>query len=95
MGEVMMLVGGVMLLVSALMLIYILAKSSLSVSESVEPQGDSLYAEALRPVLRLPATLNGFGFWSIVVILYLIVGYGYPIGQFFFIGTHGTPPFGV
>lgn len=93
-GETMMLVGGVMLLVSALMLIYILIKSSIG-DRTVKNLSDSIYAEAMHPVLKLPATLNGFGFWSLIILVYLIVSYGVPIGQFFFMDTHGVPPFGV
>lgn len=92
-GEIGMILGGVLLFASAVLLIYNLIASS--GSEKTTERTDSIYAEALHPVLKLPAVLNGFGFWSIVIAIYLVVSYGYPIFQFFIIGTHGSPTFGV
>ncbi len=92
-GEIGMILGGFILLVSAVLLIYNLIASS--GPEKTTERTDSIYAEALHPVLKLPAVLNGFGFWSIVIAIYLVVSYGYPIFQFFVIGTHGSPTFGV
>jgi cytochrome c oxidase subunit 1 len=92
-GEIGMILGGVLLFASAVLLMYNLIASS--GAEKTTGRTDSIYAEALHPVLKLPAVLNGFGFWSIVIAIYLVVSYGYPIFQFFVIGTHGSPTFGV
>ena len=29
------------------------------------------------------AILNGFALWNVILLLFMIVEYGYPIGQFF------------
>ena len=31
----------------------------------------------------MPASLNGFGLWNILVAVLMLVAYGYPIAQFF------------
>ena len=31
----------------------------------------------------LPASLNGFGLWNILVAVLMLLAYGYPIAQFF------------
>ena len=41
------------------------------------------YAEAVHPPARLPASLNGFGLWNILVAVLMLLAYGYPIAQFF------------
>jgi cytochrome c oxidase subunit 1 len=73
------LVGGVILLVSALMLIhnlYVLHRSPLAAA------AQSLYALAVHPPHRVPAALNGFGLWNVLVLVLMVLAYGYPIAQF-------------
>jgi cytochrome c oxidase subunit 1 len=41
-----------------------------------------LYALAVDPPRRVPAALNGFGFWNVLVLLVMLLAYGYPIAQF-------------
>jgi len=41
------------------------------------------YAEAIHPPGRIPASLNGFGLWNILVAVLMLLAYGYPIAQFF------------
>jgi cytochrome c oxidase subunit 1 len=92
-SELAMIVGGIILLISALMLIYILAKTQAgSIKESsLEVE----YAEPLHPVLRIPRLLNGLGFWTALVVVYMIASYGYPILQFFLMETYGTVPWSI
>ena len=49
-----------------------------------EPLG---YAMAVNPPLQLPPALNGFALWNAIVAVLMIVAYGYPIGQFFFMNS--------
>jgi len=53
------------------------------------------YAELVHPVLRMPRMLNGFGFWCLLVPVYMIASDGYPIAQFFLLDTHGTVPWNI
>ena len=41
-----------------------------------------LYALAVHPPQRVPAALNGFGLWNVVVLVLMVLAYGYPIAQF-------------
>ena len=75
------LIGGIILAVSALLFIYNLVM----LHRSGVPQvaAEVPYAEAIHPPARVPASLNGFGLWNILVALLMAVAYGYPIAQFF------------
>jgi cytochrome c oxidase subunit I len=41
------------------------------------------YALAVSPPGRIPAALNGFGLWNVLVLALMLAAYGYPIAQFF------------
>ena len=41
-----------------------------------------LYALAVHPPHRVPAALNGFGLWNVLVLVLMLLAYGYPIAQF-------------
>src|SRR5215211_1585357 len=71
--------GGLVLLASAFLFVrnlYILHRSPFAAL----PQ--PLYALAVHPPHRVPAALNGFGLWNILVLILMLVAYGYPIAQF-------------
>ena len=75
------LVGGIILAVSALLFVYNLAVPHRRGAAAVA--GVFHYAEAVHPPGRIPASLNGFGLWNILVAVLMLVAYGYPIAQFF------------
>ena len=81
-------VGGLMLLVSAVLLIVVLLRSHFGEKVSEAPLQ---YALAVNPPARVPASLNGFGLWNGIVAVLMVVAYGYPIGQFFFLKPHSVP----
>ena len=95
--EVMMMLAGFVLLVSAILLVYNLwkSRSTTATDTSREQAADLGYADALYPPVRLPAILNGFAFWNILIFFYIAASYGYPIAQFFMIKTFGAPVWGV
>jgi cytochrome c oxidase subunit 1 len=73
------LFGGVVLLLSALLFVRNLAvlhHSPLRLSQR------PLYALAVHPPHRVPAALNGFGLWNVLVLVLMLLAYGYPIAQF-------------
>ena len=80
--------GGVILLCSAILLIVILVRSHFGERSVVLPVG---YALAVNPPLRVPPSLNGFGLWNAIVAVLMIVTYAYPIGQFFVLRQHSVP----
>jgi cytochrome c oxidase subunit 1 len=76
------LLGGIMLLVSAVLFIRnlaILHGRQKTVEATAEPMRYSL---PLHPVARLPAALNGFALWNVLVLVLMAAAYGWPIGQF-------------
>jgi cytochrome c oxidase subunit 1 len=73
------LVGGLLLLLSALLFLRNLAVLHRSfLAASLRP----LYALAVDPPQRVPAALNGFALWNVLVLVLMALAYGYPIAQF-------------
>jgi cytochrome c oxidase subunit 1 len=85
-------IGGLILLSSAILLIVILVRSHFAESTAGEPMR---YAIAVNPPTRVPPALNGFGLWNAIVLVLMILAYGYPIGQFFFLKQHSVPAVAV
>jgi len=69
-------IGGAILVVSALLFIYILARATRGAAQP-EPYTFSAPAHAS----RVPALLNGFGLWVGMMIALTVVNYGFPIAQ--------------
>jgi cytochrome c oxidase subunit 1 len=89
---IMSVIGGVILLSSAILLIVILVRSHFG----AKVQAESLaYAIAVNPPERVPSALNGFGLWNAIVAVLMVLAYGYPIGQFFFLKQHSVPAVGI
>jgi cytochrome c oxidase subunit 1 len=89
---IMSVIGGVILLSSAILLIVILVRSHFG----ARAQAESLaYAIAVNPPERVPSALNGFGLWNAIVAALMVLAYGYPIGQFFFLKQHSVPAVGI
>ena len=85
-------IGGVVLLGSAILLIVILVRSHFGARAQAEPLG---YAVAVNPPVQVSPALNGFGLWNAIVATLMVLAYGYPIGQFFFLKQHSVPAVGV
>jgi cytochrome c oxidase subunit 1 len=92
-AEIAMIVGGVILVVSALMLVYNLLKthSNAQAESNLEVE----YAESLHSTARMPKLMNSFGFWVALIVIYMVASYGYPILQFFLMETFGTVPWSI
>ena len=69
-------IGGAMLVVSAFLFVYILARASRG---DTEPKPYTFSAPA--HATRVPALLNGFGLWVAMMIALTVVNYGFPIAQ--------------
>ena len=76
------LIGGLLLVVSAFLFVWNLAR----LHEGPMPVGAAAssvaYAVPLHPVARVPAALNGFALWNVLVLVLMLVAYGWPIAQF-------------
>ena len=77
---VLSVIGGLILLASAILLVTVLVRSQIGESVLVEPLR---YALAVNPPVKVPAALNGFALWNAILLVFMVVEYGYPIGQFF------------
>ncbi|WP_046868641.1 cbb3-type cytochrome c oxidase subunit I [Microvirga massiliensis] len=78
------LVGGVFLLASAVLFIWNLLefhRARAVTTIGLRP----LYATAVHPPERVPAALNGFALWNVLVLVLMVAAYGYPVAQFFVI----------
>jgi len=53
------------------------------------------YAEPLHSIQRMPHLMNSFGFWVLLIVVYMMASYGYPIAQFFLMDTYGTVPWSI
>ena len=85
-------IGGLILLISAILLVVILIRSHFGETIAGAPLR---YALAVNPPTRVPPSLNGFALWNAIVLMLMIVAYGYPIAQFFFLKQHLVPAVAV
>ena len=69
--------GGLILVVSAALFIYILAATR----PATGPVPAYEFSKAVHPDAKTPAVLNGFGLWVGMMIALTVVNYGYPIVQ--------------
>ena len=72
-------IGGLILLSSAILLIIVLVRSHVGERTVIVPLR---YALAVNPPARVPAALNGFAVWNSILLVLMLVVYGYPIAQF-------------
>jgi cytochrome c oxidase subunit 1 len=75
------LIGGIILAVSAFLFLFNLAALHRRGLAGAQPGID--YARAVHEPERVPASLNGFGLWNMLVALLMLLAYGWPIAQFF------------
>jgi cytochrome c oxidase subunit I len=89
---IMSVIGGVILLSSAVLLIAILVRSHFGARAHTGSLG---YAVAVNPPVQVSPALNGFGLWNAIVVVLMVLAYGYPIGQFFLLKQHSVPAVGI
>jgi cytochrome c oxidase subunit 1 len=77
---VLSVIGGLVLLASAILFITVLVRSQ--VGERML-QAPLRYALAVSPPAKVPKALNGFALWNAILLMFMVLQYGYPIGQFF------------
>ncbi len=92
--ELAMIIGGSILLGSALLFLHILAKSQKRGAPEAPADLVVAYAEPAHPRASVPVLLNSFGFWNIVILALMVANFGYPIAQFFLTRTFGSTAWG-
>ena len=70
-------IGGVVLLGSALLFVFILA-SARTTDDAAQP---FTFSVAVHMPRHIPAALNGFGIWVALMVALTVVNYGFPIAQ--------------
>ena len=76
------LIGGIVLLASAGLFIWNLASLHFREPRPAAELAPFGYALALHSPGRIPAALNGFVLWNILVLVLMAAAYGWPIAQF-------------
>lgn len=89
--EVAMIVGGVILLISAVMLIYNLLMTH---GKREAHEAPMEWAVAVYEPMSVPKPMNGFALWNTILALWMLVAYGYPVLQFFILDVPGSLPWG-
>ena len=90
--EAIMVVGGAVLTLSALMFVFNLANSHRGRRHEIPPALE--YALPIHAPVNLPPSMNGFGLWNAILLIWMMMAYGYPVMQFFMLDTHGSLPWG-
>ncbi len=89
--ELAMIVGGVILLISSVMLIYNLVMTH---GKREEHKGEMEWAVAVYEPMTVPKPMNGYALWNTIIAVWMLVAYGYPVIQFFILDTPGSLPWG-
>src|SRR5262249_25954164 len=85
-------IGGLVMLSSVVLLLYVLVRSSLGATARVPPL---TYALAVNPPAQVPALLHRVRLWNAILLALIMLSSGYPIGQFFFLRTHASPGYSL
>ena len=89
--ELLMVLGGLVLLGSAALFVYLLYKTQ---TEGQAPEGTGAAAAPDQGNHSMPVWLNDFGLWNRVILGLMLLSYGYPIIQFFFLKTYSPTAWG-
>lgn len=87
--DILSVIGGVILVCSVFLFFYVLIRSSFA--PAVESLSPIRYALAVNPSATVHPLLNGFVFWNVLLLALVLISYGYPIGQFFFLHNQDAP----
>jgi cytochrome c oxidase subunit 1 len=90
--ELAMIVGGAILLVSALLFVLNLLISQLT--RKAEKFSDDDWAVAVYPPMSVPRPMNGFALWNGIIAVWMVVAYGIPIAQLLILDAPGSMPWG-
>jgi cytochrome c oxidase subunit 1 len=70
--------GGLLLVISGLLFIFVLARGSIAAKAESE---EYCFSVAVHPPRAIPAALNSYGLWIALMIGLTVTNYGYPIMQ--------------
>ncbi|BCX81794.1 cytochrome c oxidase subunit I [Methylomarinovum caldicuralii] len=90
--ELFMIMGGAVLLGSAVLFGVILWKTWRNTE--IETDLEIAYAEPIHPPESLPAWAESLKAWNLVILGLMLISFGWPIAQFFFLKTFESLPWG-
>jgi cytochrome c oxidase subunit 1 len=90
--ELAMIIGGLVLLASACLFVYILYKTQTEGAPAKPLSVEDL--QPLQPAGPIPGWLNGFTLWNVLILALMLLSYGYPIAQFFLMKTYDPTAWG-
>jgi cytochrome c oxidase subunit 1 len=90
---IMSVIGGGILLISVLVFFVVLLHTNLA--QPVEDLPPVRYSLAINPPRAVAPLLNGLGFWNAILFALLLISYGYPLGQFYFMHNESSPGFSL
>ncbi len=90
--ELVMIIGGAILVLSALLFVLNLLLSHLTRKVDENTHGD--WAVAVYPPMSVPKPMNGFALWNGIVAVWMVVAYGIPIVQLLIMDAPGSMPWG-
>jgi len=90
--ELAMIIGGLILLISGCLFVYILYKTQAEGTPARSVEED--YAQFTQASGRIPGWLNGFTVWNLLILALMALSYGYPIAQFFLMKTYDPTAWG-
>ena len=90
--ELAMIVGGAILLFSALLFVLNLLMSH--ATRKLDVVSDDDWAVAVYPPMSVPKSMNGFVLWNGILAVWMIVAYGIPIVQLLILDAPGSMPWG-
>ncbi|WP_045225084.1 b(o/a)3-type cytochrome-c oxidase subunit 1 [Methyloterricola oryzae] len=89
--ELAMILGGLVLLASACLYVYILYKTQV---EGVAAEATDDRAVDAPDTAAVPPWLNSFTVWNYLILALMVLSYGIPIAQFFFMKTYDPTAWG-
>ncbi|MBV8674908.1 MAG: cbb3-type cytochrome c oxidase subunit I [Acidobacteriaceae bacterium] len=85
--------GGFIVLASVILFVVVLVRSS--VAEPAREMPPVRYSLAINPPRAVSPLLNGLGFWNVILLVMLVIAYGYPLGQFFSMHNQSSPGYSL
>jgi len=90
--ELFMIMGGAVLLGSAILFAYVLVKTLGAPIPATET--DPAYADPIHPPKDLPSWVENIKLWNLVIGTLMLLSFGYPVLQFFLMKTYDSIPWG-
>jgi cytochrome c oxidase subunit 1 len=86
-------IGGFILLFSVILFFVVLVRSN--IAEPTDDMPPVRYSLAINPPRAVAPLLNGLVFWNAILFALLLISYGYPLGQFYYMHNQSSPGYSL